>query len=128
MELCSHERAGLFSQEGQKLQASLGTVDFHIDQECRGVSLMRWVDETELIFRASAGDIEAKLQLVKMHLDLVVEMAAAYTSQTGRSFSQMIQAGASAVIRAADEFQGSQQIAFVEHLRYEIAKTMEGIV
>jgi DNA-directed RNA polymerase sigma subunit (sigma70/sigma32) len=128
MELCSREHAGSFSQEGQKLQASLGTLDFHVDQECRGVSLMRGVDETELIFRVSAGDIEAKLQLVKMHLDLVVEIAAAYTSQTGRPFSQMIQAGTSAVIRAADEFHGSQQIGFVEHLRYEIAKAMEGIV
>lgn len=89
---------------------------------------MREVDETELIFRVSAGDIEAKLQLVKMHLDLVIETAAAYTSQTGRPFSQMIQAGASAVIRAADGFHASQQIAFVDYLRYEIAKAMEGIV
>ena len=89
---------------------------------------MRGVEETELIFRASAGDIEAKLQLVKMHLDLVVQIAAAYTSQTGRPFSQMVQAGASAVIRAADGFHESQQIGFVEYLRYEIAKAMEGIV
>ncbi len=89
---------------------------------------MRGVDNTELIFRASAGDIEAKLQLVKMHLDLVVEIAAEYTSQTGRPFSQMVQAGTSAVIRAADGFHGSQQLAFVDYLRYEIAKAMEGIV
>lgn len=128
MELCSRERAGSFSQEGQKLQASLGTVDFHIEQECRGVPLMRGVDETELIFRASAGDIEAKLQLVKMHLDLVVQIAAVYASQTGRPFSQMVQAGTSAVIRAADEFHELHQVAFVDYLRYEIAKAMEGIV
>jgi DNA-directed RNA polymerase sigma subunit (sigma70/sigma32) len=89
---------------------------------------MRGVDETELIFRASAGDIEAKLQLVKMHLDLVVQIAAVYASQTGRPFSRMVQAGASAVIRAADGFHGSQQIGFVEYLKYEIAQAMEGIV
>jgi len=89
---------------------------------------MRGIDETELILRASAGDIEAKLRLVKMHLDLVVEIAAVYASQTGKPFSQMIQAGASAVIRAAYEFHGSQQIGFVEYLRYEIVKAMKGIV
>jgi DNA-directed RNA polymerase sigma subunit (sigma70/sigma32) len=63
-----------------------------------------------------------------MHLDLVVQIAAVYASQTGRPFSQMVQAGASAVIKAADRFHESQQIAFMEYLKYEIAKAMEGIV
>lgn len=92
----------------------------------------RSMEEAELIGRAAAGEIEAKLELVRQHLDLVVEIAVAYASQTGRPFSQLIQAGASAVIRAADEaadeIDWSQESGFVEFLRRRLVETMESVV
>lgn len=84
--------------------------------------------ERELISRAAAGDVEAKLQLVKTHLDLVVEFAAGYSSETGKPFSQMVQVGASTVIKAADNFHRSQQDEFADHLRLELTRAMGRIV
>lgn len=84
--------------------------------------------EMELIYKAALGDVEAKLQLVKQNLDLIVELAARYVSETGRSFIQMVQVGALAVIKAAEEFQYSRQAGFDIYVRKEIKKAMEGMV
>ena len=83
---------------------------------------------TELVYRAASGDVEAKLELVKDHLDLVVGLAAGYAIEAGKPFSQMVQAGTLAVIKAADEFYHSQQMGFDHHVRYEIMRAMEGLV
>ena len=83
--------------------------------------------ETELVHRAASGDIEAKLQLVKEHLGLVVELAAGYASETGNQFSQVVKEATLAVIRAADDFHVSQQIRFVDHVRHEFVKAMKGV-
>ena len=109
------------------MEALTGTLDLYTDQY-RGASLMLGGGEKKLISRAAAGDIEAKLQLVKDYLDLVVEFAAGYSSETGKPFSQMVQVGASAVIKAADNFHRSQQVKFADHLRLELTRAMEGIV
>lgn len=85
-------------------------------------------EEKELIYRAASGDVEAKLELVKDHLDLVVELAARYAVETGRPFPQMVQVGTVAVVKAADVFHTVQQTEFAEHARYEIARAMERIV
>ena len=85
-------------------------------------------EERELIYRTALGDVEAKLELVKEHLDLVVELAAGYAVETGRPFPQMVQVGAVAIVKAADAFHTVQQLEFSEHMRYEIIRAMEGIV
>ena len=84
-------------------------------------------EESELVCKAASGDIEAKLQLVKKHLNLVVEIAAMYASKTGRTFPQMVQVGALVIIKAANSFHHSQQIGFADHLKSEITRAMEGI-
>lgn len=109
------------------MQMLTETVDLDMDWEYRGVSFMPEEEETELIHRAASGDVEAKLQLVKDHLDLVVVLAAEHASETGKPFSQAVQAGASAVIKAADDFHRSQQIGFIDYLRLEAVRAMEGI-
>jgi len=82
-------------------------------------------EKTELLCRAVLGDVEAKLELVKEHLDLVVEVAAEYASETGRPFSQMVQAGTLGVIKAANTFHHPQQIEFVDHVRQEVIRAIE---
>ena len=109
------------------MQLSAGTINLDANQEYGGVSLMSGEEEAELIFRVASGDVEAKLQLVKEHLDLVVEIAAMYASETGKPFPQMVQAGTLAVIKAADEFHSSRQFGFAGYVRDEIVRAMERI-
>ena len=103
-------------------------VDLVKDQEYRGVSFMPQEEETaEMLRRACLGDVEAKLQLVKEHLNLVVELAAGYASRTGRPFPLMVKAGTIAVVKAADDFHCSQQVAFDDHVRTHVTRAMEDI-
>jgi len=81
-------------------------------------------EEIQLLHRACSGDVEARLQLVKEHLNLVVELAAGGAAKTGKPFSLMVQVGALAIIKAADEFDESQQVAFVEYVRHEITRAI----
>lgn len=88
---------------------------------------MQEEEKTELLYKAASGDVEAKLQLVKEHLDLVVEVAAGYASETGRPFSQMVRAGTSAVIKAARTFHHPQQMGFADHVRQEVIRAIAGV-
>ena len=110
------------------MQVSTNTLGLCADNKCEGVLFMSEGEERELIHRAALGDVEAKLELVKEHLDLVVELAAGRSAETGRSFPQMVQIGTLAVIRAVDEFHRSQEMAFVHQVRFEITKAMEGVL
>ena len=98
----------------------------HTDQEYGGDFFMPEGKDTQLVFRAASGDIEAKLQLVKNYLDMVVEIAAGYSLETGRPFSEMVQTGALAIIKAADDFICFQQTGFIDHARHEVIKAMGG--
>ena len=103
-------------------------IDLVKDQEYKGVSVMSQEEETaEMLRRACLGDIEAKLQLAKEHLDLVVELAAGYASQTGRPFLLMVRAGTMAVVKAADSFHCSQQVVFDDHVRIHVTRAMEDV-
>jgi len=110
------------------LQVLTDILDICTDDYCKGVLPMSEEEERELVYRVASGDVEAKLELVKEHLDLVVEVAAGYTTETGRSFSQMVQIGTLAVIKAVNEFHHSQETPFIQHVRCEITKAMEGVV
>ena len=107
------------------MQASTGTLDLHTEEKYRGVSFMLEEEEIQLLHRACSGDVEARLQLVKEHLNLVVELAAVCAAKTGKPFPLMVQVGALAIIKAADEFNESQQVAFIEHVRYEVIRAID---
>ena len=81
-------------------------------------------DDLKLLQRACSGDVGARLQLVKRHLSLVVELAACCSAETGKPFPQMVQAGALAVVKAADEFDQSQQVAFGDYVESEITRVI----
>ena len=107
------------------MQILTETVDLDIGREYRGTSFMTAEQEIELIYRAASGDVEAKLRLVKGHLDLVVELAARYASETGKPFSRVVQVAALAVVKAADNFHLSQQMEFADYVRLEVISAME---
>ena len=86
---------------------------------------MQGIEETELLRRACLGDAEARLQLVKEYLNLVVEFAAIYSANTGIPFSQMVQAGTVAVVKAADDFRCSQHSEFGDYVKLHVTKAME---
>ena len=101
------------------------TIDVNMDQGCRGVSFMTKGGELELLQKVCLGNAEARLQLVKSYLNLVVEIAAAYAAKTGKPFSQFVKVGAMAITRAANDFQCSQRIGFDEYVKLHIIKAME---
>ena len=84
-------------------------------------------ETAEMLRKACLGDVEAKLQLVKGRLSLVVELATGYASSTGRPFPLMVKAGTMAVIRATDDFHCSHQVAFDDHVRTHVTRAMENI-
>ncbi len=103
------------------------TLDLNTNQKYSGIPFMQGEEEIELLRRVCLGDAEAKLQLVKAYLSLVVELAAGYASKTGIPFSQMVKAGTMAVIKAADDFHCSQEIEFNDHMILYVTRAMEEI-
>ncbi len=110
------------------MQVLTETVGSYLRRGCRETQFVVGGMDSEIIYKAAKGDAEAKLKLVKNHLDLVVEIAAEYSAKTGRSFFQMIQTGTSAVIRAAEKFHDPYQISFVDRVREEVIKAMKEII
>ncbi len=103
------------------------TLDLNTNQKYSEVPFMQGKEETELLRRVCLGDAEARLQLVKAYLNLVVELAAGCASKTGIPFSQMVKVGTTAVIKAADDFQCSQEIEFSDHMILHVTRAMEEI-
>lgn len=95
-----------------------------MDIECENAAFMSDIEDRELLCRAASGDVEAKLQLVKKYLGLVIELAASHTLGTERQFPEMVRVGISALIEAANGFHHSHQTEFADHVRYEIEKAM----
>ena len=102
-------------------------LDSNTDPKCDGVVFMQVKEETELLRQACLGDAKARLQLVKDYLDLVVELAAGYSAETGMPFPEMVQVGTAAVMKAADDFHSSQEIEFSDHLAFHITRAIEEI-
>jgi DNA-directed RNA polymerase specialized sigma subunit len=97
--------------------------------KCKRISPMPEGEYTmELICKTASGDVEAKLQLVKDNLDLVVEIAACYASEYRILFPDMVKVGTLAVIRAADNFYQSQQMSFDDYVRDEITRSIKELV
>jgi len=110
------------------LQVLTETVSLQVYPEYKGASLMMEGEETELIFRACSGDAGARLRLVKYYLNIVVETAGIFASETGAPFDVMVQAGTMAVMRAAYGYDLSQQIAFAEVVKSEILRAMDAAI
>ena len=106
------------------MQVYTETLDLSTREEHREVLFMPEEEEMQLLYRACSGDAEAKLQLVKNHLNLVVEIAAGRAAETGDPFPRMVRLGASAVIKAVDEFDQSRQVAFVDYVKNEVSRAI----
>ena len=102
-------------------------LDFSANQKFSEVSLMQGKEQASLLHKAALSDAEARLQLVKEHLNLVVELAAEYSAKTGNPFPQMVKAGTMAVIKAVDDFRCSQQVEFSDHVIFHVTKAMEEV-
>lgn len=85
-------------------------------------------EEEEPISKLASGDIIAKLELVKNCMDLVVKLANWFSSENELPFQQVLQAGVSAVIRAAESFDSSKKMSFIDYASQEIVKAMMSIL
>lgn len=110
------------------MQVLVEAVDSYFKRDFRGTQFMLGSEDSEIIHKAAEGDAEAKLVLVKNHLDLIVQIAAEYSAKTGKSFFQMIKAGTLAVIRTAEKSYGSYHIGFADRVRDEIVKAIKEII
>ena len=106
------------------MQLSTGILNLHTEGVYKEVPFMLEEDDLKLLQRACSGDVGARLQLVKRHLSLVVELAACCSAETGKPFLQMVQSGALAVVKAADEFDRSQKVAFDDYVKSEITRVI----
>jgi len=80
--------------------------------------------EEEKICNIAAGDIVAKLEMVKACMDLVVKLAKWYALENGVLFSQMVRVGVFAIIKAAESFDGSGEKDFIDYAGQQIVKAM----
>lgn len=101
-------------------------IDLETIQKHRRVMFMSKEDAKPL-HKACLGNAEARLQLVKSYLNLVVELAAEYARQTEKPFPQMVKAGTLAVVRAADNFHCHEQVEFHEHVKFHVSRAMESV-
>lgn len=98
------------------------TVSFCMSRKYEGISFSP--EEEEAIHRIAEGDTVAKLKLVKACMDLVVKLANWYALENQKQFSQMVQIGILEVVRAAERFDASQPIEFIDYAAQEIIKAM----
>jgi len=110
------------------LQALVEALDLNTLKGYKGASFMIGNGDEELIRKVAKGDAEAKLNLVKDYLDLIVEIAAEHSKRNGKSFFQLIQAGILAIIRAAEKSCNNSHICFIDCARDEISKSMKEII
>ncbi len=83
-------------------------------------------NKSELLSKAASGDVMAKLDLVKSHLNLIEDIVKDYTSDSGIPLSQMLQIGTMAFIKALNKSNYSRYAEFLDNVRQEIINLMEG--
>lgn len=81
-------------------------------------------EQEESICKKVSGDALVRLEFVKTCIELIVKLAKWYSFENGVPFSQLVQIGVMAVIRASDSFNISEKIGFVDYLSHEIMKAM----
>jgi len=83
-------------------------------------ALLSFTDEPN---QPTSIDILEKLKFVKANMDLIINLAAWYSIETNRPFSQMLKIGISSVIKSAKSYR-DHQIEFGEYLKKEISSAM----
>lgn len=81
-------------------------------------------EEEEKICKIVADDVIAKLNIVKTCMNLAVKLASWYSQENGVQFSQMVRVGIMAIIKAAENFNTSEQINFIDYASQMIVKEM----
>ncbi len=81
-------------------------------------------EEEEKICRIATGDVIVKLNMVKTCMNLVVKLANWYSQENEVPFSRMVQVGIMAIIKAAENFDVSEQTNFIDYASQVIIKEM----
>lgn len=83
-------------------------------------------NKSELLNKAASGDVMAKLDLVKSHLNLIEDMVKDCISDCAMPLPQMLQIGTMAFIKALNKSNYSKYTEFLKNVRQEIINLMEG--
>lgn len=85
--------------------------------------LLSFEEEKELAVRASAGDVEARNELVAHNMRLVVSIARKYKG-TGLGFQDLVQEGGIGLMKAAEKFDPNKGFRFSTYATYWIRQTI----
>ncbi len=83
-------------------------------------------NKSELLSKAVSGDVMAKLDLVKSHLNLIEDIVNDCASDNDMPLPQKLQIGTIAFIKALSKSNYSQYAEFLNNVRKEIINLMEG--
>jgi len=84
-------------------------------------------EQEEMICKVVPKDAIARLELVKTCMEIVVKFANWYASESGVPFNQLVQAGISAVVRSAQNFNKSKECSFTDYISKEIMRSMSSL-
>jgi RNA polymerase primary sigma factor len=96
-------------------------------REINETSLLKADEEQELAYRIEQGDSEARDQMVRANLRLVVKIARGYTNK-GLSLQDLIAEGNLGLLRAVEGFDPSLNIRFSTYASYWIKQSIKRAV
>jgi len=96
-------------------------------REINETSLLKAEEEQELAYRIEDGDSEARDQMVRANLRLVVKIARGYTGK-GLSLQDLIAEGNLGLLRAVEGFDPSMNIRFSTYASYWIKQSIKRAV
>jgi RNA polymerase primary sigma factor len=96
-------------------------------REINETSLLKAEEEQELAYRVEAGDSEARDQMVRANLRLVVKIARGYAGK-GLSLQDLIAEGNLGLLRAVEGFDPSMNIRFSTYASYWIKQSIKRAV
>jgi RNA polymerase primary sigma factor len=96
-------------------------------REINETSLLKADEEQELAYRIEDGDSEARDQMVRANLRLVVKIARGYTGK-GLSLQDLIAEGNLGLLRAVEGFDPSMNIRFSTYASYWIKQSIKRAV
>jgi RNA polymerase primary sigma factor len=96
-------------------------------REINETSLLKADEEQELAYRVEDGDSEARDQMVRANLRLVVKIARGYTGK-GLSLQDLIAEGNLGLLRAVEGFDPSLNIRFSTYASYWIKQSIKRAV
>jgi RNA polymerase primary sigma factor len=96
-------------------------------REINETSLLKAEEEQQLAYRIEEGDSEARDQMVRANLRLVVKIARGYTGK-GLSLQDLIAEGNLGLLRAVEGFDPSMNIRFSTYASYWIKQSIKRAV